>query len=293
MQIPTRRQIFSRQPRSIAKCENYRHYPRKFLSLPLIAKANAQPKLFNDGSKGTPPTVLLTQPSSSTDNGIVKSHTLPDINGLGRKSPVETTSDDDEDADNDDDEDDVDIEQQYVDEQSDDADAVLHVFDDEPTHELQMKPSLTGASHKDEPVLTQRFDSNQFKKYANIRSDSLDSDIIIGLFEGNIDSSDGEYKPAQVQSRSAKVSAETLADQSTSVTVAEIASPPHILTTDSTKQQIDETDEKPISTITKTPISRTSLTTPPSPMPANSETNNPEILAVTQEVDNRYIDSYI
>lgn len=248
-QIPTRHQIFSKVSKPIAKHDDYRYFHRKFLSLPVIAKAKRTmlPSVAGPASNESPMVLVVQKPQPENALSLVKSHTSPEIKALALDSP--TTTD----------------EEEHVEErrhQFEEVKALMHVYhddDDVPIETSREKPFNDKDSIQSvaSPAIIQHT-QNQFR-YADMRSNSLDSDVIIGVFEGNIDSSDGELKQTVDTSKKPTVD---MSHVESAVAAAE--------------------------TPMMEPQITAATTTPPLIPTAVDEPTHAEIMVVNQEVDNRY-----
>lgn len=175
---PSRYQIFSKETQNLAKKEKNRHFHRKFLSLPLVANNNVESR-----KSATQKVTKDLNKSNMDRNGgsLVKSQTSPEIHSSKKQLDAQDAED-----------------ESVIFGQTK---AIVHVFDDrtypksETELEIESHKYLNSSDkverHSDTDNLIQKRDV--FKKSAE-QSGSLDSDVVVGVFEGK-DTSDEEVIP--------------------------------------------------------------------------------------------------
>lgn len=164
--VPSRNHIFSKESKIEAKIENYRHFHRKFLSLPLDANLVKSRKLEKLDKSSKP--IALPAPDTVP---LVKARTSPEIQSVRGQRQSRDSHSDDEERDT-----------------FEDAKAILYVFDEaarpaaRTTDNDSLQQQLAAIRKRQEFVNT------------NAKSGSLDSDVVVGIFEGK-DTSDEDEKP--------------------------------------------------------------------------------------------------
>lgn len=161
--VPSRNHIFAKESKNEAKFENYRHFHRQFLSLPLDANLEKSRELEKLDKSNKP--IVLTLPDNVS---LAKARTSPEIQRVRRQSK-DRNSDEERDT-------------------FEDAKAILYVFDEtirpaaRTTDNESLQQQLAGIRKRQEFI------------NSNAKSGSLDSDVVVGIFEGK-DTSDEDEKP--------------------------------------------------------------------------------------------------